>query len=240
MAQTGNHPYALCGLATSSLDYYIFCHDRKSDRLSEKQWWHIKYSYEGDNASITRTRVTCEEVLSKARADSQRALLVYANEAATSVPPVKLSDALENFVKKDNFNWLQYYSRNDPGWHGHKADDGTVVEGDWIDNPPGYNWNSVSAKEFHEQAGSGVSSTTLTPNTEVDDDGAGVVEMQEVNGGITAWANGTLSNASSDALGAGEPMEISEDTQPEQEITQEKDVEMGEAEPIKPMENRGA
>ena len=96
--------------------------------------------------------------------------------------------------------------------------------GDYND---GYNWDSVSAKKFHEPE-SGVSSTTLTPNTEVDD-GVGMVEMQEVNGGVADWARSGLSNASSDVLGSGEPMEISEDMQIKLEKADTKDVEMSNA-----------
>jgi hypothetical protein len=242
---TGSHPYALWGLATSSLDYYIFRSSDGPDGPSERQWWHIKYIYDGDDASITRTRVLHEEVLSKASSDSGRVLLVYANEAATSVTPISLSASLEKFVKKDNLNWLQDYQDQNSGWTDDNAEAGSwmnsgehKVNDDWMtDEPPGYdgahgdhyNWNSMSAKEFHEQADSGVSSTTLTPNTEVDDDGVDVVEMQEINGGNTAWTDPTLSNASSDALGVVDPMDISDETKPNQEATEEKDVEMADA-----------
>jgi hypothetical protein len=210
------------------------------------QWWHIKYTYEGDDASITRTPVTLDEVLVRARSDSGRVLVVYANHAATSALPVPLSTPLDDFVRKDNVSFSQDLRRREEEWTDYNPEDGTTINGNWMNdddhnatddwnNPPsypggyndGYNWESMSAKKFHEQD-SGVSSTTLTPNTEVDD-GVGMVEMQEVNGGIADWARSGLSNASSDVLGSGELMEVSDNMQPKLETADNKDVEMGNA-----------
>ncbi|KAF2676767.1 hypothetical protein K458DRAFT_437083 [Lentithecium fluviatile CBS 122367] len=247
-AQIGDHPYELWGVATSSLDYFVLHPNTTPDGSEAMQWWHIKYTYQGEDADISRNRVTRDEVLAKARSDGGRVVLVYANKAATSVPPIPLSTPLDNFVKKDNLNFLQELSKKESEWTDCGPDGGTTVkagymsDGDskvmdeWmIDDPPGYgggyndgyNWNSVSAKDFHEQD-SGVSSTTLTPNTEVDDDGVAMVEMQEVNGGISAWAGGGLSNASSDALGAEEPMDIS-DSETTRETTIANDEDMDDA-----------
>ena len=172
---------------------------------------------------------------------------MYANKTATSALPDPLSASLEEFIKKDNVSFADDLRRMETEWSGYNTQDGSgnwmnndvsKVMDDWdIDDPLVYNgehntnydWNTVSAKKFHEQD-SGVSSTTLTPNTEVDD-GVGMVEMQEVNGGISAWADGNLSNASSDALGAGDPMEISEGTQPKTDTRATTDVEMSGVEP---------
>ncbi|CAI6333410.1 unnamed protein product [Periconia digitata] len=118
------------------------------------------------------------------------------------------------------------------GWD--MADDAVRSDGQ---EPPEYDdWNAISAKEFHRansydykgfnttvggddggnDADSTMSSTTLTPNTDIDDDddiqAAGSViardtpEMKEINGGIAAWA-GTTSNASSETVGI-EPMNM--------------------------------
>jgi hypothetical protein len=249
-AYTGTHPYQLWGAATSPLDYYILHSDPNSVAPIGKQWWHIKYTYEGDDASIIRTPVTLDEVLVKARSDGGRVLLVYANETATSVQPIPLPPSLDEFVKKDNVSFTQDLCRREEEWPDYNPEDGTTINGNWMnddhkgvndwDEAPrygggyddNYNWSSMSAKKFHEQD-SGVSSTTLTPNTEVDE-GVDMVEMQEVNGSIATWAGGGLSNASSDALGAGEPMEISDDTQIRDTQTRltkpdTGDVEMGDA-----------
>jgi hypothetical protein len=222
-------------VATSALDYYI----RHPDGANAMQWWHIKYSYEGEDASITRNTVTLDEVLVKARSESGKVLLVYANKAATSTQPVPLSASLEAFVEKDNVSLTRDLQNRQEEWPDYNPDDGNTVNGDWMDadwnsddphvHSGGYSddyWNNVSAKKFHEQD-SGVSSTTLTPNTEVDD-GVNMTEMQEVSGGVSAWADGGLSNASSDALGA-EPMDISEPTQPKPDTIDAKDVDMGDA-----------
>lgn len=140
---------------------------------------------------------------------------MYANEAATSIELAPLSSDLEDFVKKDNLNFLQEFSQQQRQWEG-KEDDGGKVIGDWMkEKPPGYedveglDWQNMSAKEFYGQDHSGISSTTLTPNTEIDDEGV-PMEMQEVNGGIAALAGGISSPASSDTV-PGDDMDTSGD-----------------------------
>lgn len=127
-------------------------------------------------------------------------------------------------MKKDNFNFLQDFSRREAEWADQKQDDGSQVIGSWADEKSD-GWNRISAEEFHNQGDSGVSSATLTPNTDIDDEGVGM-EMQEVNGGISAWAG--MSNASSDTVGA-DLMDISSDSQRQGTINV-RDIEMTDAE----------
>ncbi|PSN70938.1 hypothetical protein BS50DRAFT_570359 [Corynespora cassiicola Philippines] len=198
------HPYQLCGVSTDPKVVYVLQSDTRSEKPSPREWWCIRYET-GYPSKVSSERVALDEVLRAASSGYKSAILIYANDAATSVPPAPLSSALQNFVKRDNLTFLkelqEAQSQNE--W---TTEPGTgVAQGDWAgDYGDGWNnedqWNSMSAKQFHDQADSTLSSTTLTPNTEIGDDGA-AMEMQEVNGGISAWA-GVSSSASSDTVGA--------------------------------------
>ncbi|CAO2649656.1 Nn.00g070410.m01.CDS01 [Neocucurbitaria sp. VM-36] len=203
------YPYHLYGVATRRDVIYLLHSDIKSNDSGAKQWWRMQYDTESSNPVIMRDRLTLQEVIERATSESASALLIYANDAATSVEPLPLSKPLEDFVKKDKLNFLAELQKNAPGWEDY-GDCGDTAKGGWDKEPPtyDYDWSNVSAKEFHshDRNDSNISSTTLTPNTEVGDDGGGVREMVEVNGGMDALA-GLSSSASSDTVGA-EAMDV--------------------------------
>jgi len=222
------HAYKLCGIATSSTEYYVRGDDKDDPEAVDKQWWHINYSYitSDDSAQIFRHRVSLGDARKAASESIDRVLLVYANQKAFSPEPELLSAKLESFVKKDNTNLHREMTQVEEPWQDHQDDDGSKVLGDWMsDNLPQYDddWNAMSAKTFHEQNDSKVSSSaTLTPNT--DNEIVGGMEMQEVNGGISAWED--MSGSISSGTMAGEPMELSPVGQRQQSL---EDVRMAEA-----------
>jgi hypothetical protein len=195
-----NHPYQLYGVATRRDVVYLLHPDIKSDVPGAKQWWRMQYDTESNNPVIMRDRLTLQEVIERATSESASVLLVYANEAATSVEPLPLSKPLEDFVKRDKLSFLEELQKNASGWEDH-GDYSSVAQGEWDKNPPDYNyhddWNSMSAQQYHtrDRNDSNMSSATLTPNTELGDDGPVMREMVEVNGGMdamTGFGNDTL------------------------------------------------
>ncbi|KAF1957364.1 hypothetical protein CC80DRAFT_42925 [Byssothecium circinans] len=254
---TAKYPYKLQGVVTSATEFYVLHPktdaktEKSTDEVVEQQWWHIKYNYtsSSDSATINRTEVGIDTVCADAGANPDKTLIIYANEAALSLTPIPLSAPLSSFVEADNVAFKEDVERRKVNkWGDHDPSSGSHVVGDWDKLPndsisswdDGYDWENVSAKEFHQRGygttntntntnkntfvdtnggGSGISSSrTLTPNTEVDDDemltSGGLVEMQEVNGGIQSWA-GITSNASSETVGL-EPMEIVGESQQQQ------------------------
>ncbi|KAF1850822.1 uncharacterized protein K460DRAFT_350828 [Cucurbitaria berberidis CBS 394.84] len=201
-----NYPYQLYGVATRRDVVYLVHPDIKSNDPGAKQWWRMQYDTESANPVIMRDRLSLQEVIERATSESASVLLIYANEAATSVEPVPLSKPLEDFVKRDKLNFLEELQKNATGWEGF-GDYGTTAQGEWDKDPPTYDgdgdWSNVGAKEFysHDRNDSNMSSTTLTPNTELGDDVGEVQEMVEVNGGMDAFA-GLSSSVSSDTVGA--------------------------------------
>ncbi|ORY16180.1 hypothetical protein BCR34DRAFT_611754 [Clohesyomyces aquaticus] len=94
---------------------------------------------------------------------------------------------------------------------------------------PVNNFDTMSASQFHalnEKApgrdDEEMSSTTLTPNTEVGDDAA-AMEMREIDGGMGAWVD--CSNASSETVGR-DSMDVGGIQQQPQTVNM-RDVEMG-------------
>lgn len=170
--------------------------------------------------------------------------MVYANEAATSPVPIPLSEPLQQFVKDDNVRFLEELQviepigewNNEPttnSWPRDKtsehpptyADDWAFYGGTSTISAFGNQFQGHTNKGYTEQKSgdSEMSSTTLTPNTDIEDDGIGGTEMQEVNGGISAWAGG-MSSASSDTVG-GEPMDVVKESQSQQTVNM-REVEM--------------
>ena len=201
-----NHAYQLYGVATRRDVVYLIHPDITSNDPGAKQWWRMQYDTESANPVIMRDRLSQEEVIERATSESASALLIYANEAATSVEPLPLSKPLEDFVKKDKLNFLAELQKNAAGTGWEDFDNyGNTPLGGWDKDPPtyDYDWGNMSAKEFHghDRNDSNMSSTTLTPNTEVGDDSVGVREMVEVNGGMDAFT-GLSRSASSVTVGA--------------------------------------
>ena len=193
------YPYQLCGVATRRDVVYLLHPDIASDVPGAKQWWRMQYDTESANPVIMRDRLTLQEVLERATSESASALLVYANDTAMSSEPTPLSKPLEDFVKKDNLNFMEELQKNSTGWEDYADDDADVARGGWDNDPPAYeNWNDMSAKAFHKHSrnDSNMSSATLTPNTEIDDEGPVMQEMVEVNGGIDAMTG--LSDTNND------------------------------------------
>lgn len=227
------HPYKLCGVSTRPNVYYFLHPNPKSSDPSVNQWWRIEYHIMGTEAAILSEKTSLSSVLEKASKEHNSALLVYANENAISAPPISLSEPLDQFVKNDNIYLMEEQQGGweqqpegaiEPigGWPDEKVDE----------NPPTYvdDWahyggsTSVFGNQFYDTKAnknpfeqqslafdddgvqmdsSGMSSATLTPNTEFEDEGLGgemATEMQEVNGGIAAWAGG-MSNTSSETVG---------------------------------------
>lgn len=213
-----HHPYQLCGVATRGDVTYLLHPDTTSNTPGAKQWWRVQYDSESGSANIIRDRVDLQQVLERATSEAASVLLIYANEAATSETPIPLPKPLEDFVKKDKLCFLEELQKDhDLSGAGVWQDYGEEVRGDWDKEtgPPEYNhdWANISAKQFHEksgQQGSAMSSTTLTPNTELEGE-SGVQEMVEVNGGLDA-----MTGLHSDA------MEV--DTQTQSRDTQMVDV----------------
>ncbi|KAF1933599.1 uncharacterized protein M421DRAFT_200965 [Didymella exigua CBS 183.55] len=189
-----HHPYQLCGVATRRDVIYLLHPDTASNVPGAKQWWRIQYDNESGTANIIRDRVDQQQVLERATSEAASVLLIYANKAAMSEKPIPLAKPLEDFVKKDKLCFLEELQKSHGLDSGNAWEDfGDEMKGDWdkASNPPGYNhdWANISSRQFHDEMSkqsSGMSSATLTPNTEMD--GEGVREMVEVNGGMDAMA----------------------------------------------------
>ncbi|KAF2854376.1 hypothetical protein T440DRAFT_465350 [Plenodomus tracheiphilus IPT5] len=199
-----HRPYKLWGVATRRDVVYLLYPDIKSDVPDARQWWRMQYDTESSSPVIMRDRLSLQDVLERATSESASVLLVYANEAAISSDPAPLSKPLQEFVKKDNLNFLEELQKNATGWETFGDDDyGTAVQEDWDRDAPLQNyrsedyrnddWHSMSARDFHSRgngfgvADDNMSSATLTPNTEVDDgdvkgDGVVMREVVEVRG----------------------------------------------------------
>ncbi|KAH5578003.1 hypothetical protein HBI26_135220 [Parastagonospora nodorum] len=199
------HPYHLCGVATHFGVIYLLHPDNQSPTPGAQQWWRIQYDTETSSPSLRRDRLTQQEVVERAATESSAALLIYAHASALSVAPIPLSKPLEDFVKKDALN---FHEELQTDWQ--EMD--TAAIGDWDKDPPDYeyDWNSMSAQQWHTSARArGDSSATLTPNTE-HDGAAGVREMVEVNGGMDAMM-GVESSRSSSTI-EGDAMEVEHGT----------------------------
>jgi hypothetical protein len=174
------YPYKLYGVSTRRDVIYLLHPDPKPDAPDAKQWWRVQYDSESTSPNIIRDRVDQQQVLERATSEAASVLLVYANEAAISEQPLPLPKPLQDFVNKDNLNFLEELQKSQE-WE----DEPSTVQGDWDKDPPGYNhdWANISAREFQQTRDSGVSSTTLTPNTDVDVDvdvDVGDAEVQEI------------------------------------------------------------
>jgi hypothetical protein len=202
------HPYHLCGVATHLGVVYLLHPDSKSSIAGSQQWWRVQYDTESSSPTIRHDRLTQQEVLERAATESASALLVYAHNDATSVEPVPLSKPLEDFVKKDGWNFEEELQKNATGWETMDYDTSRdVPQGEWNKAPPDYeyDWHSMSAQQYHknERLDSNLSSATLTPNTEHDD---GIQEMVEINGGMDTLT-GVSSGASSSTV-EGDVMDV--------------------------------
>ncbi|KAJ4367190.1 hypothetical protein N0V83_007720 [Neocucurbitaria cava] len=229
-----HHPYRLYGVATRHDVVYLLHPDITSNSSGAKQWWRMQYDTESSNPIIRRDRLCLQEVIERATSESASALLIYANDAATSVDPLPLSKELEEFVKKDKLAFLEELQKGatatagaTSGWENYyDGGYGNIARGGWDKEsdpdgtiagsaPPSYDdyeWGTMSAKQFHdshrERSDETMSSTTLTPNTEVgDDDGRGVKQMVEVNGGMDAFSGLASSTASSVTVGGDDTAE---------------------------------
>lgn len=199
-----HRPYKLWGVATRRDVVYLLHPDIKSDVPDARQWWRMQYDTESTSPVIMRDRLSLQDVLERATTESASVVLVYANETAISSDPAPLPKPLQEFVKKDNLDFLEELQKSTTGWENFGDDYETAVQGDWdkVSLPPDYrsedyrddDWHNMSAKEFHS-SGNGVgggtddnmSSATLTPNTEVEDgyvkeEGVAMREMVEIEG----------------------------------------------------------
>lgn len=200
------HPYQLHGVATRRDVVYLLHPDIFSNDPGAKQWWRVQYDTEGSNPVIMCDRITQQEVIERATSESASALLIYANEAATSVEPISASKPLEDFVKKDNLNFHEeLQAANTANWNSFGDSYSDLANNGWENVPtdPDYDdWHNLSASQYHNRNrnDSNLSSTTLTPNTEVGDDSPGVREMIEVNGGMDALAGLSTSSSTTEVM----------------------------------------
>jgi len=205
-----HHPYHLCGVATLINVVYLLHPDPNSATPGAQQWWRVQYDTETSSPTIRRDPLSAQEVLERAATESSSPLLVYAHADATTVPPIPLSKPLDDFVKKDGLTFMEELQKATvAGDWGEYDTINDSAQGAWNADPPDYehDWTSMSAQDFHR----GTSSTTLTPNTEIED-GVGVREMVEVNGGMDA-AVGIRSRGSSATVeggDVGERMDVDE------------------------------
>lgn len=203
------YPYQLYGVATRRDVVYLLHPDIKSDVPGAKQWWRVQYDTESSNPTIMRDRLTLQEVLERATSESASVLLIYANEIATSSEPSPLSKPLEDFARKDNLNFLEELQKSSTSWDTFE-NYGDVAQGDWTSDQPNYNdennWTE-SAQAFHNHGrnDSNMSSATLTPNTEIDEDGPIMQEMIDVHAAPVSRT--AMSSASSGTIG-GEAMDV--------------------------------
>ena len=165
-----------------------------------------------------------QEVLERAASESASALLIYAHADALAVQPDPLSKPLDDFVKKDGWNFQEELQRDANGWEDMVYEStNDVAKGTWDDpsasiiqnqHPPSYetDWNTISGPEYHHSTqhnrhDSNLSSATLTANTDHDD--LGVQEMVEINGGMDALT-GVSSHASSSTVQGDDRMDVDE------------------------------
>ncbi|KAI4918611.1 hypothetical protein J4E90_002997 [Alternaria incomplexa] len=203
-------PYQLWGVATRRDVVYVRHPDIKSDIPNATQWWRMQYDSESANPVIRRDPLSLQEVIERATTEAGSALLVYANEDATAAEPLPLPKPLQDFAKRDNLNFLHELQENATGWEGY-GDYGNTATGGWDNtNPPAFEdngWSEISAKEFNSSSrprnDSNMSSATLTPNTEIDDDAPVTQEMVETN---RSGGAGTMSSASSETVGRGDDL----------------------------------
>ncbi|KAI8940815.1 hypothetical protein NX059_002077 [Plenodomus lindquistii] len=217
-----HRPYKLWGVATRRDVVYLLHPDIKSDVPDARQWWRMQYDTESTSPVIMRDRLTQQDVVERAATESASVLLVYANDEAISSDPAPLPKPLVEFVKKDNLNFLEELQKNATGWEDYNDDfaTATAVQGDWDKDslPPLYrsddykhdDWTSMSARDFHSQgngyAGGGddnMSSTTLTPNTEIEDEREekGTVMREMVDVGTDEGREAKRRRASSETVG---------------------------------------
>jgi hypothetical protein len=209
-------PYHLCGVATHLGVVYLLHPAANSNTTGTQQWWRVQYDTESSPPTIRRHPLEQQDVLERVTTESASALLIYAHKDALSAEPEALSGPLEDFVKKDGWNFQEELVRElehagqsweDPsGREWEDVDYDTTADiprGDWAQSD---DWNSMSAQQYHKHArhDSNLSSTTLTPNTEHDD--VGVQEMVEINGGMDALT-GVSSRASSSTI-EGDAMDV--------------------------------
>lgn len=167
---------------------------------------------------------------------SDKALFVYANDTATSAAPIPLSAKLQNFIKKDNANFQQEFGHEQAAWEATFTDvafEDRTDPSTWESNPQSDEW--MSSEPYTTQNASTLSSATLTPNTDTEDDAVPIelpVEMQEVNGGVAAWAG--ISNASSETVGVEPAANVVRDGRMSQASMRAEDVQMADAEAEQP------
>jgi hypothetical protein len=228
--QKPEYAYKLCGVSTRPGVVYLV------DPLiatTDKNWWRIEYSTATSEAYIFCEQLDLSKVVERASTENSSALLVYANEAATSIPPVPLTKPLKDFVDQDNVRFMEEL-QSSFGDYNMDSNDNQVAEiyhpsQPWkqvTDNSTySTNWVDQARAQvgYHGQS-SGQSSTTLTPNTDMEDEAISM-EMQEVNSRmdpVGGWTS-AISNASSETM-SGEAMDLV-DSQPLQTVNP-RDVEM--------------
>jgi hypothetical protein len=231
-------PYQLWGVATRRDVVYIRHPDINSDVLGATQWWRMQYDSESANPIIRRDPLSMQEVIERATTESASALLVYANEDATSADPLPLPKSLQDFANQDNLNFLRELQQNVTGWEGYSGDYDNVAQRGWdTADPPSFEedngWSEISAKEYHSSRprnDSNISSTTLTPNTEMDDDAPIMQEMVETDRNARVAGAGAMSSASSETIGrCDDTMDVDDSDDKLQSQVRFSDVDMEDA-----------
>lgn len=180
-------PYRLWGVATRRDVIYLLHPDKTSETQNARQWWRMQYDTETTHPTIMRDRLNLEDVLERATSESASVLLVYANDEAISPDPVALPTALEQFVKRDNIEFLEELQKDSTAWEAFGEKYNTSLDENWDKQSyefHDHDWKNASTQEFHAQSELGkvygsMSSATLTPNTEMEDIDGKRFDVQE-------------------------------------------------------------
>lgn len=130
--------YTLRGVSTSANVVYVLEKTKPDDdedilsaEAKDWQWWKIEYLNTETNPVVLK-KMTEVDVLEAASTDSRKALLVYANEKATSYDFEDLPAPLLNFVRADNLSFSAELDGLDPPTPAtptkRKADDDNLDE----------------------------------------------------------------------------------------------------------------
>lgn len=103
-----HHKYTLRGVSATPSTVYVLEkteledeEDMLSTEAKDWQWWKLAFM-SNEAKPVIRLKVTENDVLKAASTESSSALLVYANESATSFKSEELPPQLRNFVRADN------------------------------------------------------------------------------------------------------------------------------------------
>jgi len=101
------HKYSLRGVATNTDTTYV---RRKAETdlieiegraAPEDQWWKLAFVSQ-DPEPVKVEKTTCEEAIKAAYTETDKPILIYANDRAMNEDPIPLPESLQTFVRFDN------------------------------------------------------------------------------------------------------------------------------------------